>query len=192
MQTGTKDWWKLRDSIDKIKPWLILGKGPTLKYFFPSMKDTYNIFSLNHVAKLVDSDICLIHDLDVLDIMVSYRSQYVFVPYHPHINFRPTKEPYAPAFGNVYLFNLSTWKGVPESSSPIVRAKYFSAESAFHILALLGIKEIYSLGVDGGTQYANCFSDMTPLTNGQKSFDKQFAEIAKICKKFKVNYKKLR
>ena len=187
-QIGIKDYWELKNKVNK-NAWLILGKGPSLDKYDPAIHKQYNILALNHVGKLVDADICLIHDKEVLDVSIAKRSKYVLMPYHPHVNFRPYPDVYVPFWKNVYYFNLSTWKGEVNSSSPVVRAKYFSAESAFHVLALFGVKVIYSLGLDGGTKYSNYFKDLKPLTNGQKSFDKQFGEINKTIAKFKIEYK---
>ena len=51
---------------------------------------------------------------------VNTRANYVLLPYHPHFRFKPLKDVFAPAFKNVYQFNLSTWKG---KEHPIVTGK---------------------------------------------------------------------
>lgn len=192
MQPTIKDYWSLKNEIDKNLPWLILGKGPSLNQYDPNIHNySYNILALNHVGRYVNADICIYHDNEVEHISIANRCKYILKPYHPHIKFKPYSLANTPLWNNIYYFNLSTWKGKRKSDSPVIKARYNVAESAFHILALFGIKEIRTLGVDGGKEYSKIFSYLKPLTNGQPNFDKQFVEINKICKKFGINYSPL-
>jgi len=62
------------------------------------------------------------------------------------------------------------------------------------MLAMAGIPKIRSLGIDGGNQYSNDFSDLknkTLLANNRKTFDEQFQEIAKIILKTGVDFSPL-
>jgi hypothetical protein len=76
-------------------------------------------------------------------------------------------------------------------SYPVVRASYFSAEAAIHLLAMCGIKKIRSLGVDGGTAYSGDFEDLnetTRLIGGQSSYDLQFAGFERTVSEFGIDY----
>lgn len=63
---------------------------------------------------------------------------------------------------------------------PLVQVVAFSAEAAIRLLAIFGVQHIRTIGIDGGDSYSKYFDYLKPLTNGQKSFDRQFVEIAKI------------
>jgi hypothetical protein len=55
--------------------------------------------------------------------------------------------------------------------------RYFSAVAAVNLLAVSGVREIFTIGVDGGSSYAPDFDKKTLLVNGRASFDVQFKEI---------------
>jgi hypothetical protein len=92
--------------------------------------------------------------------------------------------------GRLVWYNLST-SNRQVGSSPLIEAKFFSAESAVNILAECGAKTIRSLGIDGGNMYASSFDDLktkTLLANTQTSFDKQFRQIAKTIRTKNIFY----
>jgi hypothetical protein len=60
---------------------------------------------------------------------------------------------------------------------PTVRVRLFSAVAGLNILALARVKRVYTLGIDGGTEYAKCVPAADRLANGQDSFDVQFKEL---------------
>ncbi|NIQ16862.1 MAG: hypothetical protein GTO02_21510 [Candidatus Dadabacteria bacterium] len=180
------------------RPWLILGKGPTFDSYKMYSEDTFNVLALNHVGYLIpSSQITLFVDFDVY-LRDQIKSRFVLGPQHPHICFKASiqvlhelvKNPPS----NLFQYRLSTWKCYREKlnphPSPLIKAKYFCAEAAFQILGHFGIKQIFSLGVDGGTKYSKVFKQK-PLTNGQSNFDKQFEEIENTCKRFNIEWIKL-
>jgi hypothetical protein len=66
-------------------------------------------------------------------------------------------------------------------------ARYFSSEAALGILGRMGVRKIYTLGIDGGTKYSKSFEDLsssTLLTSGQPSFDLQFEQLERIARQF--------
>lgn len=187
--------------IDNDKPWLILGKGPTFSRVLDLNTNSYYLFGLNDTINYLYCEIGHFIDLDVIKRLNSFDCQYLIVPWHPHINNRPTKrtlkdwineEPFLEHYensGRLYSYNLSTWKNDSGIKGyPLIKTKYFSAESAFRILIEKGIKTIYSLGIDGGSDYAKEFSHLKPLTNTRKSFDDQFLEINRMVKEHGINY----
>ena len=196
----------LERTWDRTRPWLILGKGPSfskvLDPFFPVAE--YNILGLNHVAEKIRVNVSLVIDFCVINNRISKNSNYIVLPWHPHVDFKASVKtlPYyvnrydvthkAKKEGRILWYNLSTWKKKHNPCPyPTVKTLYFSAESAFYLLALAGVKEIRTLGIDGGSSYAKEFSHLEPLTNGQLSFTKQFTPIKRIIEKFQINYKAL-
>ena len=186
--------------IKSDKPWIILGKGPSFNRILDINTNQYYTFCLNHTMSIVDGDIGHIIDLEVLDEIEDVGCFSLIVPYHPHINSKPTKRnlrdwikekpilQYYEKFGKLFTYNLSTWKLAHLKDYPIVLTRYFSAETAFRILIAGGAKVIYSLGIDGGTEYSSQFKNLKPLRNGRRSFDDQFKEINSIVRESGVTY----
>src|SRR5262249_12607394 len=75
-----------------------------------------------------------------------------------------------------------------------ISARYFSSEIALGILARMSVKTVRSLGIDGGSNYSQAFSDLqkeTLLVNGQPSFDLQFPQLAAIAKEYQLDFQPL-
>lgn len=175
------------------KPWLILGKGPTFRKYKPDLAATYNVLALNHVAREVACDVALMMDLDVFEHcgdQIMSNARFVFVPWRPHVNFRPTSETVEDFIarypglkqlskeGRLVVFNAQTNREFPHlASEPVTPIKFFSAEAALNILAASGARNIRTLGLDGGNAYNEKFKDLnsvTLLANGRQDFDAQF------------------
>jgi hypothetical protein len=176
--------------LPKDKPWLILGKGPTFDKAFELDLKPYYLMGLNHVASLLKVDITHCIDIECLSGNVIANSNKIVIPIVPHFKNRPIEDVtkvYANLSDKFLFYNCSTYKKphFPEMG-PIVKVRYFSVEAAFRLLAMQGIKKIHTLGIDGGTKYSKYFADLKPLTNGRKTFNDQFDEIAKITKKWKL------
>jgi len=185
------------------KPWLIIGKGPSYSNLLknPEILRNYNTLGLNHVSYNFRTNIALFVDLEVLSQKI--QADWILGPQHPHIKFKPISKTIAELTclpTNFLQYRLSTWKAYNHEAhgnklyakqNPIIKVKFFSAEAAFQILGYLGVKEIHTIGIDGGTAYARQFKKLKPLTNGQNTFDKQFSMIESTCKCFNINWKKL-
>lgn len=190
-------------TIPKDKPWLIVGKGPSysrIKYV--KLAEVY-IFGLNHVANVLDCDFA--HAIDIDAVGEGFlRAKYTIMPWHPHIGNLPSKETLLELVETneileqinkekrLFTYNCSTYKKsrvIPDS--PKVKTRFFSAEAAFRLLAMAGVKFIFSAGIDGGSEYADEFKHLKPLTNGRKRFDKQFAEIENTIAQFGIQHKVL-
>ena len=187
------------------KPWLILGKGPSYKHVRTVNLSDFYICSLNHVVREQRVDLAHIIDIDVVADCaqaIDRNAAYLALPFYPHVNHRPTAKsiidfvneiPFLAKLkkeGRLVWYNLST-SNRQVGSSPMIVAKFFSAESAINILAECGAKTIRSLGVDGGNSYASRFDDLkakTLLANTQTSFDGQFRQIARTIRTKKIFY----
>ncbi len=193
--------------LDCTKPWLIVGKGPTFKKIYKIQKD-FNIFGLNHVAKIIDCDISHFIDIDILDVDIIEHSKILLCPYHLHENSKVMFKtlPYhindnvifSIAKDKLYWYNCSTWKKshfIPNkvNKQDIIKVRFFSAEAAFQILGMLGVKKVYSLGIDGGVNYAKDFVKLflAPFQNKRKNFDDQFQMIEATLKQFNMEWEKL-
>ena len=178
------------------KDWLILGKGPSYAGFAEGYLADFYTCALNHVVREHPVDLAHAIDIDVVrdcaDV-IARNAKFLILPYHPHEKFVASKQSIhdfvreLPVLrklkdqGRLVWYNLATSKK-QVGSSPLIEAWNFSAEAAVDILATCGVRTIRTLGVDGGNQYASCFSDLasrTLLANTRSSFDSQFRQIAR-------------
>lgn len=178
------------------KQWLILGKGPSYRKVANINLNDFYTCSLNHVVREHPVDLAHIIDIDVVEHCkdaIEKNARFLVLPYYPHVKHDPTNKslddfveeiPILQSLkrqGRLIWYNLSSAKRQVRTS-PVIVARFFSAEAAVNILATLGVKSIRSLGVDGGSTYASKYGDLqdkTLLANGHSSFDRQFEQIAK-------------
>jgi hypothetical protein len=197
-----RDWARQLDV--HAKPWLILGKGPTFARHPEFDLRSFHTISLNHVVREVRVDVAHMIDADVAaDCAEALRTncRWLLMPRYPHVEFDPTGRRLEDFFdevpilreldeeGRLAWYNLSSAK--PEGDSPVIRARFFSAEAALHVAATVGAKTVRSLGVDGGRGYSRAFTDLegkTMLANTRVSFDQQFAEMDKIVREYGIDY----
>jgi hypothetical protein len=178
------------------EPWLILGKGPS--YALRSRLDLgrFHLMSLNHAVREQPVLAAHVIDLDVVQDCaeaIDQNAQVLVMPWYPHVRngvgTRALKElarevPILQRLereGRLLWYDLST-APIRHGSAPVVEATYFSAEAALNLLALAGVRQVRTLGVDGGADYSGAFEDLrssTLLANGRTSFDLQFAGFAR-------------
>lgn len=199
-------------SLNKLEiktdlPWLILGKGPSFSRIGSIDLTSFYTLGLNETVNFVECSLAHFIDIEVAkNINLKNKHSLFIVPFHPHLKNRPTTENLDQhkerlSFlrmlnfeERLFTYNLSTYKGhILHKGTPYIKAKYFSVEAAFRILANAGVRVIYTLGIDGGTSYADCFLERgyIPLTNGRKSFDDQFIELHSIVNNMKLSWIKL-
>lgn len=195
----------MRDRKSAEKPWLICGKGPSFERRAGVDLTAFNVLTLNHAAREVDSLVAHMIDIDVLDGISRQdrdRAQFFVLPMHPHVTFNATSRRLPEFFsdypelralnddGRLLWYNLSTWR-VPDPKSPVVNVRFFSAEAAVRLLAMAGVRIIRTIGVDGGNQYAKDFKDLQPLTGGHASFNAQWDEIRATVAEYRLDFARL-
>jgi hypothetical protein len=188
------DWF--RETVSAEEPWLILGKGPSFALRDRLDMSGYRTLSLNHAAR--EQPVLLAHviDLDVVDMIgtaLERNARFLVMPWYPHVGNGFGTRSLAEMVEDVPLlrrfeaedrllwYDLST-SPVRYGSDPVVEATYFSAEAALNLLAMAGVRQVRSLGVDGGSAYSGAFDDLrdsTLLANGRTSFDLQFEGFAR-------------
>lgn len=191
-----------RDFFDIYKydgrPFLLVGMGPSFSHIHEFNLHDYNILGLNKVVREIEVDIAHIIDWYIVDRVynsLSTRCTHIVCPYFPHFGFRPNPlltlgqcVARHPLREKVLGYNLSTCP-IRQTDSPVVEARYFSAEAALNIIALLGCKEVYAIGVDGGTERAVEYSDHGPCD--PRGFDLQWDSMAKTITRFGISYTNL-
>jgi hypothetical protein len=188
--------WFEKKNVDKNRPWLILGKGPSFSKRKEFDLSPYDTLSLNHAVREQVVTVAHMIDFDVVDACgetILTNTQYLVLPWFPHVNNRPGHRNLAElARMNTVLRKLNEhgrllWYNHSRAprqhgDSPVVRVKFFSAVAALNLLVQAGVRTIRSLGIDGGATYSDEFTDLkdkTLLSNRRSSFDRQFEEIAR-------------
>lgn len=187
------DWFECRGM--KERPWLILGKGPSFDKYTRYDLNNFDLMSLNHVVEKVQVVAAHVMDIDVLaacENAINKNAEVLVMPWVPHVRNRAGElNLYELMENNSFLARMDAegrllyYNHLPSrrfGNSPIIEVIYFSSEAAINLLAHCGVKKIRTLGIDGGTQYGKIFShlsDRTLLTNGRKTFNRQFSQMAK-------------
>lgn len=200
-------------SDNLMRPWMIVGKGPSLDVLTPpelvELLGRYNLFTLNHACRFIprDDTVSVAHfaDLEAFnECRVFARGIHFCLPWWPHVANRPGRLNLGQLAdqdddlgqlrtdGLLLGYNSTIAQALPRNEAlPEIRVRYFSAVAAVNILARAGVKPIYAIGVDGGKSYSTAFAGQTPLTNGRSSFDVQFTEIERACKAHKTDFVRL-
>jgi hypothetical protein len=199
----------LSEKRRKDQSWLLLGKGPSATRVKALEPDSHLVVSLNHACLLAPAPLALAHFIDLSAFADCAQQLFVnrvpaCLPWHPNVAMRVGKktvtdhareQPFLAQMleeGLVYSYNGTTADGLaPNHSLARVRVRFFSAVAAFNLLVASGVRHVRGLGVDGGTAYAPCFDGKDRLANGRPSFDVQFAEIERTCKKWGATFTRL-
>lgn len=198
------------------RPWMVIGKGPSFAKIKEFNIPSYNSIGLNHVVcKLPKLDFVHMTDIEVLDgiadVLGASRTMKLVFPYYPHLKNKPDLARSVDVLLNdrayrhhkllvrlysedrifTYLSSLSSRSCRRRNIGPKIYVRYFSSVAVINLLAGLRVKNITTLGIDGGTVYSKDFSDLTPLTNGRQDFDCQFKEIDKTVHKHKIQLRRV-
>src|SRR4051794_12821065 len=80
---------------DAGRPWLILGKGPSLSKLPQFATSDYSLISLNHAVRDACVDVAHFVDwdafCDVAERCVSH-ARFTVLPWQPHIDFKPSRK----------------------------------------------------------------------------------------------------
>lgn len=193
------DLWAASRPFGEGRDYLVLGKGPTFARREEFDLSGYITISLNHVVAEQAVDMAHIIDFDVAEACaeaIAKNARWLLMPRHPHLAFRPTLlrleqlVQHVPSLaaledeGRIVCYDLEGAPEPPRGRS--VSVTYFSSEAAVDLAGLLGAHKVATLGIDGGTSYAEAFSALsstTRLANGQPSFSLQFDRLAEISRR---------
>lgn len=186
--------WFREARIDRARPWLILGKGPSFSKHAEFDLRGFHLLSLNDAARELPVDVAHAIDLHAIERSgeaIAANAQVLVMPWHPHIDFKPAGETLeelaqrVPVLRRLAEERRLLWYNHSKTldhrpGSPVVSVRYFSAEGALNLLAAAGVRSVRSLGIDGGTQYGASFQDLSYrlLANRQPDFERQFSEFA--------------
>lgn len=192
---------------DDGRPWLIVGKGPSVERFKPAdAVENYRVITINHAVNIFPLAECAhVIDTEVLsdvDVKLSLASvRYLVMPWFPHIEQRPCPGlnlndlctridilGWMKAKDRLLWYNLDTGPRyeVPGLKDQTISAKYFSSEACVNLLGEAGVRTIKTIGLDGGKQRAKQFEGL-PFENPHGTYDFQFAQIDKLVQKYRIN-----
>jgi len=192
-------WWSEAEHAGQS--WLILGKGPSLDRRDEFDLGDYRTIALNHAVLCMPVDAANIIDLSVVQDcgeILEQNAGVLLMPRYPHVDFKPSPRPLESHVAEINVlkrlseqnrliwYNFTT--GQPVAGSPRIEGQFFSAEVTVNLLAVLGIRSIRTLGVDGGNRYATGFDDKDRLANRHSSFDLQWAGITKTVRRYGIDY----
>lgn len=175
------------------KPWLVIGKGPSFDNLDKVNLDRYSVIALNHVMFKVPCVLGHAIDLDVHEFPADgFMCEFLVCPWEPHIKFVPGKQSLIDlmmdnklGFNNILYYNSSRTNDPKlKSQGPIVKVRHFGSVAVMNLLAMAGVKEVFTLGVDGGSSYGKAFDRRNLLANGRKSFNAQFDEFKETSNKY--------
>src|SRR5688500_18341681 len=167
------EWFSVRPER-KSRPWLILGTGPRFSKRHSFGLNHFYTLSLNHAVREQPVTVAHIIDFDVVEACggsLQTNAECVVLPWVPHVNNRaggktlldllPTSAVLRKLDGQHRLlyYNLSTGQHEPPVS-PVVPVRYFSSEAALNLLTMAGVRQVRSLGIDGGADYSQDFADL--------------------------------
>lgn len=174
------------ESSNITKPWLVVGKGPSFSKVSDINLADYSVIGLNHVMFKIPCLLGHAVDLEVYNTSDNkFLCQHLVTPWEPHTKFKPCNKSLleldsANSIGHkkiLYYNSSGTTKTRLKKGGPEVRVKMFGAVAVMNLLAMAGVKLIYTIGVDGGNSYHTEFNKADLLSNGRSSFNDQFAEF---------------
>ena len=200
------DWFQVNGRTDE--PWLILGKGPSFARRNEFGLARFHLLSLNHAVR--EQPVLAAHliDVDVVEAcadVLERNARVLIMPWYPHVHNEVGTQSLSDLASRIPVlqrldrenrllwYDLST-SALRHGSQPVVEATYFSAEAALNLLAAAGVRQVRSLGVDGGSAYSPAFDDLrdtTLLANGRNSFDLQFEGFARTIVRTGVDFSPL-
>lgn len=183
------------------KPWLVVGKGPSLERIYDIPTQSYRIITLNDACQVVKPYAAHFIDMEALDRCagaVLNKDIQIWTVSWPHESQCPGRSLCECVLRNgtlykkmqqkkLFYYHISTAPVIPPLPDTI-KIHHYSAEGVFSILASRGVQEIYSLGVDGGTGIYERFAELPgrPVT-----YEYQMPYIQRICAEFQVKWVKL-
>ena len=187
------------------QPWLVLGKGPSFAKRDQFDLKNFQLLSLNHAVREQPVAVAHMIDFDVVEACgesIGRNATVLVMPWFPHLENRPgTENLESLARRNSTLNRLNTqgrllWYNHSlaremRGNSPVIPVRFFSSEAVLNLLAAAGVRQVRSLGIDGGNTYSAQFQDLagkTLLSNQRTTFDVQFGEIAKILMNTGLDY----
>lgn len=194
----------VKDFFDEYRwdgrPWLMVGMGPSFSHIRDFDISPYNIMGINKVVREMPVDLAHVIDYYIVDRVrpwIETQAKHLILPYFPHFGYRPLLQltlrdialKMPPSLKDKLLgYNLDTMP-MYMTKSPIIHARYFTAEASLNLIAHLDCKEVYAIGIDGGHERAKEYADHGPCD--PRGFDLQWVTMSDTIKHHGITYKNL-
>lgn len=194
--------------FDKRKPWLVVGKGPSIDLLEGIEEFDFNIIAINQAQmKLGSLSVMSFIDYEPFLEMYGYARgsaayRALWCPWHPHWMQEPTKRTLLDFLkfdsqlrmmakhGLLFSYNLSNAPDL-HPNLPTYRAGGFSIEVILQIIGDLGgSRDVYSVGIDGGKDRHAYFQ--SNYREHEVSYDQQWEGIRKVCSDQNLSFTKWR
>lgn len=182
------------------RPWLIAGSGPSLDLWEPSMKSRFRVFGINRATLVTEPDISFHMDygpmLYVLSKMVP-RRMLVSTILHKYDHGQWDFDTFVAATPGLQqldstgaLFAFTPMRYHPDAAdvvTPEIRVGRTSGEAVLAILAALGEKMVYTIGIDSCRGHAVA----TEETNTDFDYAEQDGLLSHICQTTGIRFERL-
>ncbi len=183
-------------------PWLVVGKGPSFNaakafhFLDIGSKNGVRLATINQTPNhlfALKADLAFYHDIEPFLDTKPDRMYACCLPWMPHFRARPdirTIKDWHSHTVNLrgplcYSYDLSTTKERNFPDHPLIESVCFTYETVLQILGYAGVKEIVTLGIDGGSARHPSFSE-THQEERPESYDYQFEAEKKWKAKFNL------
>ena len=200
-----REWWQAGQFTKEH--WMILGKGPSFAKHGHYDLTPYHTIGLNHVVNKTAVEVAHVIDIEVISDcsqMLDQNCKWLVMPRFPHNKMDVGNQRLEHYFDKFPILralseaNRLIWynfrSGRPVDDSPVIEGRYFSVEAVFNILGELGVKDVKSLGIDGGRLLSSDFAEINfqaALPNNRVTYNRQFKEIRKIVNRHNITYEPL-
>jgi len=150
------------------RPWLVAGTGPSLDGWRQQLRDDYRVMAIHKAALVTDPDVVVAMDWNPLKyvlervipkrVIVDTGIQHI---YWPRLSIseavdRHLRELYDT---NLYVFRTHNQPDCDPEAGPGIKMRHASGEVAIDILGHLGVREVTTIGIDGGGSHAKAMNE---------------------------------
>jgi len=182
----------MRIGIDEVskqkwfseKKWLIVGTGPSIEKYNLELEKEYNIWTINAAVNHTQyADICALHDEKI------YTNVKQFIDCKFYYRYVLTRVPNKPIMPNTCYVHLECDNPHEELNTKTYQ-KLNSSSFAFRFLGER-FKDVYSIGIDGGTKVSKLMTDHYQNHENGQDFNAHNGFIPIFQKEFGFNHIKL-
>lgn len=180
------------------RPWLVAGTGPSLDGWTQDLRDKYRVMAVHKAALVTDPDVVVAMDWDplkyVLERMVPRRVivdtgiQHIYWP-RLRINEAVDRHLRKLYDTNLFVFRTHNQPDNDPEAGPGIQIRHASGEVAFDVLGHLGVREITTIGIDGGGLHAKALDE--PVVTDRDPYGPHLDFIRTLCKKHGITWHRI-
>lgn len=150
------------------RPWLVAGTGPSLDGWNADDREAFRVMAIHKAALVTDPDVVVAMDWNPLKAVLAKmtpRRAIVEVDiqriYYPRFGLAEALDKHLQELydSDLYVFRTHNHTDSDVEAGPGIQIRHCTGEAAFDILGHLGVKEVYSIGIDGGPKHAQAMNE---------------------------------